>query len=175
MEAAEVIIKCKGADEVSLDELQLLHHFKTITDDDYARGRNILIERGFKFPFSVWLDGENGKWTIDGNQRLTILKKMREEGVKMPEKFPINYVIADSKQDAAKDIIASESKFAEINPDEFSTFLEDNSINWEEVEDWANIPDLEEGPEDDKSDGGSKIEKYTTCPQCQNRFIPKFD
>lgn len=161
-----VIIKCQGYGNIALDDLQLLHHFKTLTDDDYARGRNLLLERGFKFPFSVWVSPENTNYTVDGHQRIAILKRMRDEGVTLPSAFPFNLVTADSKEDAAKDIIASETVFAAIDPGEFTSFLEDYAIQWETVEDWANIPDLASDDEK-KSDGGSKKEKEITCPQCQ--------
>ena len=167
-----VVIRCQGAGEVALDELQPLHHFKTLTDADYSRGRNAFLERGFKFPFSTWISPDGIKYTVDGHQRTPILKRMREEGIKLPDTFPTNYIFADSKEDAATDIIASETKFADINSGEFTLFLTENSIDWADVEDWANIPGLNEGSEDKPgtSDGGSK--KSVTCPNCQHEFTP---
>ena len=166
-----VIIKCTGAAEVALDELNLLHHFKTMSEEDYAHGRNVLIERGFKFPFSIWIDPDGVKWVVDGAQRTTILKRMFVDGIKLPEKFPAILVEAENKADAAKDIIASESKFADIDPAEFTDFLTEYEIKWDDVEDWANIPELGASEDDEgKSDGGSKQLKQVTCPACQHVF-----
>ena len=168
----EVIIKCQGAGEVTLDELQPLHHFKTLTEADYARGRNALLERGFKFPFTTWIAPDGVKWVVDGHQRNPILKRMRDEGIKVPERFPTNYVFADSKEDAAVDIIGSETKFADINPGEFTSFLVDYGIDWAKVDSWADIPGLGADSEDKPgiSDGGSK--KGVICPNCQHHFTP---
>jgi len=171
----EVVIKCEGATTVKLDDLNDLHHFKRLEDKDYAKGRNSLIERGFKFPFSVWVDEEGKAWTVDGHQRKQILQRMLTEGVKIPDEFPANYIHAKNKEDAAKDILSSESKYGDIVEQDFTSFLEDYGIDFESVEDWANIPDVEtdtwEGSEEET---GAKAEpKEIECPNCKHKFVPK--
>lgn len=166
----EVHVKCEGAILVALDELQEMHHFKTQTDTDYVKLRNVLIERGFKFPFTIWIDEAGTKWTVDGRSRLKTLKRMRDENVKLPDRFPANLIGADTKEDAAKDIIASESKFADINEGDFTEFLSDYNIDWDSVDAWANIP---EGVSESKEEKPTTTQsKEVECPSCQFKFIP---
>jgi DNA modification methylase len=136
-------ISCQGAGVCTLDELQELHHFKTLTDEDYVACRNNLTVNGFSFPFSIWTDPQGVKFTVDGHMRLQVIKRMRDEGATIPQEYPINLVFAKDKEEAAKKIIASESKYGDINPAEFTEFLEEYNIDWDSVEDWADIPGLD--------------------------------
>jgi site-specific DNA-methyltransferase (adenine-specific) len=140
----EIVIKCQGATTVRLDELNDLHHFKHLSDTDYAKGRAVLLERGFKFPFSIWVDPQGKKWTVDGHQRRQLFDRMKKEGIKIPEEFPADYIYAENKADAARDIIASESKFGDIVESDFTDFLHEYDIDFGEVEEWANIPSIED-------------------------------
>ncbi len=164
-------IECQGATIIGLDELQELHHFKITSDVQYAQCRNSLTELGFSFPFFIWVDKETGtKWTVDGHRRLYTLKRMRDEGVPLPKEFPADFIFAKDKQEAAKKVVANESRYGDPDPEDFADFLTDNEIDIGDLDGFMNIPDFDITPEGTSPvDPEEPKKKDTTvvCPNCQ--------
>jgi hypothetical protein len=172
----EVTIQCQGATLVKLEELHELHHFKITSDVDYAECRNSLTELGFSFPFFIWIDDNDKKWTVDGSRRLYTLTRMKSEGIPLPATFPADLIFAKDKKEAAKKVIASESRYGDIDSDHFKEFLGDNNLALEELEAFMDIPDFdipdfedEENNEPEPSPKEKK-EKTATCPRCKTTF-----
>lgn len=175
MEEAIVVIMCRGATTVTLDELSELHHFKTTTDKHYAECRNSLTELGFSFPFFMWVDPTGKKWTVDGHRRLYTLKRMRDEGIPLPDSFPADLIFAKDKKEAAKKVVANESRYGDPNESDFADFLQENEIAFEELENFMDIPGIDDKlwtGDDDTSDENAHTgdEKKVTCPNCQTVF-----
>ena len=163
MENSPFKIACEGATTVTLDELNELHHFKGLTDADYAKCRNSMIENGFISPFSIWIDKAGIKWTVDGRQRLRTLKRWKKEDPNVPNEYPASIVFAENKEAAAKMIVALESKYGDIEKDDFTEFLTDYGLDYSEMEAWADIPDFDPEPEEKKTT--AKPDKCLKCAE----------
>ena len=158
-------ISCEGATVVELDELNELHHFKKTSDQQYANLRNSLTEFGFSFPFFIWIDPNGTKWILDGHRRKPTLIRMRNEGFTIPP-LPAVIIHAQSKQEAAKKVVALESRYGEPDASDFTDFLSEFNIGFEDIENFMDIPGLDT---DEKEKKQKKL-KSVTCPECNAQF-----
>ena len=127
-------IKCKGSFELSLDKMNILQDskdfiLKDLTEKNYKKLKNSITKYGFLFPFFGWLSKEENKWYItDGTQRLKVLKKMKEDGEKLPKVFPVIEIFAKDKQEAAKAILLQSSRYGKITQDGFDGFISEFNL-----------------------------------------------
>lgn len=114
-------IKCKGADTLPIDRiLDFQNDLKTLSKDNEKKLRNSILKFGFIAPFFVWDD--KGDWKLlDGHQRLKTLLKMREEGYDIPL-LPVDYIEADSEEDAKRKLLHITSQYGEFTLDGFENF-----------------------------------------------------
>jgi len=114
-------VKCKGADTLPIDRiLEFQGELKTLSKDNEKKLRNSILKFGFIAPFFVWDD--KGEWRLlDGHQRLKTLLKMREEGYDIPL-LPVDYIEADSEEDAKRKLLHITSQYGEFSPEGFENF-----------------------------------------------------
>ena len=114
-------IKCKGADTLPIDRiLEFQNDLKTLSKDNEKKLRNSILKFGFIAPFFVW--DNQGEWKLlDGHQRLKTLLKMREEGYDIPL-LPVDYIEADSVEDAKRKLLHITSQYGEFSPEGFENF-----------------------------------------------------
>ncbi len=120
----KVEIKCKGADTLPIDKiLEFQGELKTLSKGNEKKLRNSILKFGFIAPFFVWDD--KGEWRLlDGHQRLKTLLKMREEGYDIPL-LPVDYIEADSEEDAKRKLLHITSQYGEFSPEGFENFTLD--------------------------------------------------
>lgn len=163
-------ITCEGATTVELDEVQDLQgNFKSLSEDDYVKLRNSMVEFGFSFPLFIWIDPlTNIKWAIDGHQRnFRALPKMRQEGWTIPP-LPAVIVHAADRIEAKKKLLVLNSRYGKVTAEGITDFLNepDYLIPSEEILDFLSYPedDFEDKPKKEK-----KL-KETICPKCGEVF-----
>ena len=145
-------IKCKGAGTLPIDRiLEFQGELKTLSKDNEKKLRNSILRFGFIAPFFVWDD--KGEWRLlDGHQRLKTLLKMREEGYDIPL-LPVDYIEADSEEDAKRKLLHITSQYGEFSPEGFENFtfgldgFEDIRLTNDEF-DISFLRDKEEAKED---------------------------
>lgn len=104
------------------DFKELQEDFKEENPELNEKLQNRIIEVGFKYPVFCWKEKEIF-WTIDSHQRSKALAALEEKGYKIP-KIPYLEIFAKSKEDAKKEILYLNSRYAKINPD--SNFVIEN-------------------------------------------------
>ena len=114
-------IKCKGADTLPIDRiLEFQGELKELSKENEKKLRNSILKFGFIAPLFVWDD--KGEWKLlDGHQRLKTLLKMREEGYDIPL-LPVDYIEADSEEDAKRKLLHISSQYGEFTTDGFENF-----------------------------------------------------
>ena len=129
----KVIIRCTGADELSLDQLKKFKgNPKKISRQDLERLINIILDLGFIVPFFLWRvppdlwekDGVAEFWIFDGHQRITALEEMKVRGIEVPEKFPAVYIQADSIEQAKKTLGAISSQYGQYDKKMLKDFFD---------------------------------------------------
>lgn len=177
MELPTITIACVGATTFELDELNDLQgELKELSEENYVKLRNSIIEFGFSFPIDAWLDEESKAWVLDGHQRIKTLRKMREEGIIVPP-LPANYISAATKTEAKKKLLLLNSRYGTMTREGFDAFIdeEDSPID-ESLEAFLVLPEVEffDDKEEAVADTSKEEEdKGVICPKCGHHFTPE--
>lgn len=149
-QASEIRITCAGNTTVSLDELKDFQgNLKELSEDNYAKLRNSMIEFGFSFPIFYWQDEAGTKWIIDAHQRIRTLSHMQKEGVVIPP-LPADPIFATDRTEAKKKLLLLNSRYGEMTQEGFDEFTAD--INIEEISDLLELPEvMVEGQEESQA------------------------
>lgn len=174
-------IKCSGKDFLSLNELKDFQgSLKTLSDANYKKLKKQIEEHGFCVPFFVWQDGKSN-YILDGHQREKVLRRMGKDGIEIPDKFPVVFVEAKNRNDAANKLLAINSQYGEISSEGLYDFMNDFDINFDSINNFEfptidmdslfnmfdeNIPDFQE---ENKIDRLDKL-KEIICPECGCKF-----
>lgn len=176
----EIRIACKGAETVSLDDLtDLQGNLKTLSEKDYVKLRNSIIEFGFSFPIFYWEDARGVKWIIDSHQRCRVLRKMKAEGYVIPP-LPADPIFAKDKVEAKKKLLLVSARYGKITESGMFDYVteEGYEIPFEEVQDYLTYPEADYSPEkkEDKQEEEQKQvsakDEEVICPNCGNHFTP---
>lgn len=92
-EKKEIKVSCQGAATATLEDLYPLQgDLKSLPEESYQKLKRALIKYGFSFPLFVWRHKAK-LFTLDGHQRDRALKRMKEEGFRIP-RLPVDYIQA---------------------------------------------------------------------------------
>jgi site-specific DNA-methyltransferase (adenine-specific) len=153
-----VKIACQGAASIQIDNLKPFQgELKTLSDENYAKLKNEIIDLGFSEPIAIWKSqGEN--FVLNGHQRLTTLLKMRGEGFAIPP-VPVSIVDATSYKQAKLKVLSLTSQFGEMSPKGLLDFVADIDLKLPEMSERFDFPDVnldammkaqdDEGPADE--------------------------
>lgn len=135
-----VKIRCKGAATISIDKLvEFQEGIKHLTETGYQRAKASIQNEGFTAPFFIWKH-EGKAYIIDGHQRLTALKRMREEeGWTVPD-LPVAFIEAKTKTEAKRKLLVILSQYGEYSLPAMEDFLKD--IDFSFLKEEVNIPDF---------------------------------
>lgn len=192
----KIKIECKGAGELSLDEIEPFQgELKNLTDANYKKLKNEIIELGFSSPIHIWKKGKKN-FILDGHQRYTTLRRMRDSGYQLT-KVPVVFVEAKTYKEASDKVLAFTSSYGEMTEDSLKNFIMESNlnakkslancnfptVNIEKVIRMINIPPVENivpdeslmqgnmEPQEKKSEGKSFITHI--CPECGHNFTSK--
>jgi len=128
----EIKVRCRGAESLALDELTpLQNELKTLTKENFDKLKESLIQKGFWFPFFVWVEPKsNKKYYIDGHQRDRVLHILKDEpNFILPDKYPVIYIEAKNKKEAAEAILLQSSAYGIIEPDNLYKFMSEFQLD----------------------------------------------
>lgn len=186
----EVVIGCKGAANAGIDEFVWFQgDLKTLSDENYEKLKKQIIELKFSEPVSVWMDGNELK-LLNGHQRILTLKKMRDEGWRIPY-IPYNIVDAENIEEAKRKVLSLTSTFGQLSEHGLVHFIDNTSIDVAELKtdfnlagiNLDNLPELREvevtehtrkigefGPGSEDEQGKLDEKAKIKCPNCKHEF-----
>lgn len=167
-------ITCDAFTQVELDSIaDLQGSLKELSEKEEVKLRNSLIKYGFSFPIFFWEDSAGQKWSIDSQQRRTVLKKMRDEGWTIPP-LPADPIHAKSKTEAKEKLLLLNSRYGKITDSGFDAFIgaDDSKIDLDGVVDFLTLPEIIFGEQPPKKDK-TKLKPMITCPKCGVPFRPE--
>lgn len=169
----DIVVKANGAAVVSIDELiPMQGNLKDLSETNYAKLHDLILNNGFDSPIQVWLDTEGKKRILDGHQRLRVLKKLREEGYSIPS-IPIDFIEADNYIDAKKRLLTKVSVYGDVQEEGLYEFTnEEGAIIEPDFGELLDIPgmDFTKNDVEIKGNGEPKEPEKITCPNCQHQF-----
>lgn len=128
-----------------IDEIEFFQEdIKLLSKEAYENLAQSLIDEGIGLSLHVWRS-EGKIWAIDGHQRLTALKRMRDiDGWELP-KIPVTPIIAKSKEDAKRRVLIALSVSGKLKPDALAEYAKNNNINIEWMASHINPPNIDMG------------------------------
>ena len=115
-------VNCKSADTLPIDRiLEFQGDLKKLTKKNRDKLQKSIERHGFIAPIFVW-DNQGDYMIIDGHQRLATLLYMRQKGWDIPM-LPVDYIEADSEQDARDKLLHITSSYGEFNVEELEEWV----------------------------------------------------
>lgn len=114
------ILKTELVDIEQLTPLQ--GGLKTLSDENFNKLRQSLIDKGFQFTAHVWESG-GVTYIIDGHQRVHVMKQMRKGGWEIPP-ITCSFVKAATYHDAKELILYSVSQYGKVDSGGFTEFVD---------------------------------------------------
>jgi ParB-like chromosome segregation protein Spo0J len=129
----EIKIKCESNTNFEIDDLiPFQGKLKSITKENFTKLKKSIVKDGLPLGFHVWKNNDK-IFLIDGHHRHLALKSLREEGYFVAP-VPCNIVLAKNKKEAAKSILISNSKYADMNDESLSDFMIDQELALDDLE-----------------------------------------
>jgi len=141
--------------------------FKIDEPEKNKKLQNRIKKVGFKYPLYAW-SNDNKLYTLDAHQRLKALKTLENEGSEIPE-IPFILIHAENENEAKKEILFLNSRYAEIDVD--SNFIDENFDS--EIDLNVEIPELE--IEDFENTDYSDKNQEIVVEEFSDKMILKFD
>lgn len=137
-----VLVRCRGAASLRLEDLTPLQNgLKELAPADAAKLRKSLLSNGFCFPFFVWRSGSKNYY-LDGHQRDRVLRQMRKDGVRVPESYPVAFVEAKTKAEAAKLILLQSSAYGKMSGATLQAFAEEHALDLPALAPMLDLPHI---------------------------------
>lgn len=133
MEQKVIRITVTSAATLPLDSLEPFQgDLKTLGREDFERLRADMISEGMGLTMHVW-QSEGHNYIIDGHQRVTALKMMREnEGFTIPD-LPVAFIQADSFAGAKRRVLAAISVAGKYTEKSLFEFVKNADIPFDQV------------------------------------------
>lgn len=134
MDKKIVVVKCKGAETVSVELLKDFQgNLKTLSKTNYEKLKKELLRHGFCEPITIWR--KDGKHLIlNGHQRVRTLLMMQQDGYHIPD-LPVNIVTPRDEKEAKEIVLALTSQFGEITDEGLYEFAQEAGIEFDFLED----------------------------------------
>jgi hypothetical protein len=162
----------KKVELLDIDRLTPLQGgLKKLTDENFNKLRDSLINKGFQFTVHVWESGDV-IYIIDGHQRVHVMKQLRKGGWEVP---PINcaFVSAANYHEAKELILYSVSQYGKIDETGFREFTLDEDfdfLKFDLPDFMLDILDINFDPGIEEEQGKLDEKKKTICPSCNYEF-----
>ncbi len=162
---ATVEIRCTGADTLPLSSLTHLQgNLKSLSKDAFQKLKASILRSGFLFPFFVWKDGDKNYY-LDGHQRDRVLKALEKEpGVELPEKYPVVYVDAKDKKEAAEIILLQSSRYGRMSDESVASFFIEHALDLEALTPILDLPDIAPLDMPDLAEGLTDADEVPEAP-----------
>jgi ParB-like nuclease family protein len=136
---------------VKVREIRTLDHdkltpfqgeLKNLSEENYQKVKGEILRLGFSFALHAWVNDQGRICILDGHQRITTLKRMKQEGFEIP-KIPVVMVEADNYQDAKQMVLAGTSQYGEMQEQGLYDFIAEAGLDWRQVADSCRFPEID--------------------------------
>ena len=121
------------------------------------------------------------KEVLELSKKLNELSK--DKTVQLPEKYPVVFIHAKNKKEAAKLILLQSSRYGKMTNETLYEFLHENELNFDDLKVELDLPDIKmdlfgdgynpetfQPSKDDQTNLDEK--KSVKCPGCGHEFTP---
>lgn len=127
-------------------ELQFIQNerFKSISEEEFAKLVNSILNEEFVESFKVWLDpADSVEYCLDGYHRCKALEHIEQKGLAtVPESFSGDFLECTGMEEAARLVLIYSSRYAKVQDEGLYEFLSLNNLQLPELVDRIDIPDI---------------------------------
>jgi 16S rRNA G966 N2-methylase RsmD len=133
----------ESMEKLRLDQLiPMQGNLKNLEKAEYDKLKKSILELGFSAPFFAWRDEKGRAQLLDGHQRSKVLGVLAGEGAQLPDAYPVVFIKAKDKKDAAQKLLVITSNYGRTTQEGLSDFAIDFGIDMNFIEDFTRIPDV---------------------------------
>ncbi len=164
-----------------LVDIDSLHAFqgesKELSMENYEKLRRLLITEGFSFSCHAW-EQDDKTWIIDGHQRLSVLRSLRDEGYSIPQ-ISCTFIEAPDYKSAKKLVLMAISQYGKLNRFGFEKFIGEDTFDFSDFDfpDFTWTEEQEKEPTPTTESQELNNESFDTfesqCPKCGFEFDSK--
>lgn len=117
-------IHCEAKDKIALDDfIDLQGKLKVLNQEQFEKLKESITKYGFLYPMFAWRDSKGKIWTMDGHQRISILKHLRDvDGFDVPN-LPTAFINAKNRREAKERLLILNSSYGKITNEGLYEFL----------------------------------------------------
>jgi len=117
-------VTCTGATTLPLDAItDFKGSLKYLPHESKRRLIQSIVRHGISFPIFVWESPEDGRfYNIDGHQRVSILREMKQKGFEIPP-LPVALIQAENESEAREKLLIATSMYGRFNQEEIGRFV----------------------------------------------------
>lgn len=128
----KVQVAAQGAGALPVEHLSDFQgELKTLTDENYEKLKSEILTLGFSEPISVWKN-KNRFYILNGHQRVKTLRRMQEDGYKIP-KIPVSFVEAKNVKEAKEKVLALTSQYGVMTTEGLAAFAKEAGLALDEI------------------------------------------
>lgn len=152
MQNRRIRITCESSGLMTLDELENFQgELKSIDAESFKKLKMSIEKYGFSFPIFVW-----GGSILDGHQRLAAVRSLVAEGWELDGgRLPVVLIEAKDRKEAAEKLLLINSRYAEIEQTGFDQFVENYGIDFDDIADLIEIPEIDLSLPDELFEGNT--------------------
>mgnify|MGYP001570317513 CR=1 FL=1 len=140
----EIRVTCSANSTIDLDQIYSLQgDLKSLSEEDFEKLKKSILRYGISFPIFLWQQKDKAR-ILDGTQRDKVLKKMREEGYKIPS-LPVDLIEAKDETEAKEKILLISSQYGRMTDESFKDFLAGSMIDFPVIEGILALPQIDTG------------------------------
>lgn len=131
---------------INWQQLQWLkpENYKLSTEEDLDKLKKSLRKNHFIDPFKIWHDEKNEQfWILDGHRKQKAIKELLNDGIDVPDMLPACFIECKTKKQAARLVFVYDSIYGRVNKEGLTDYLNLFEIDYGEIEDYTNIPEID--------------------------------
>ena len=134
-------VTCQANSAIGLDEIHRLQgDLKSLSEENFDKLKKSILKYGISFPVFLWRQNGTAR-ILDGTQRDVVLKRMREEGYKIPP-LPVDWIEAKDEKEAKEKILLISSQYGKMTEDSLYQFVAGN-LDFNELLPMIELPQLD--------------------------------
>jgi hypothetical protein len=133
----------ESMEKLRLDQLiPMQGNLKNLEKAEYDKLKKSMLEMGFSAPFFAWKDEKGRAQLLDGHQRSKVLGVLAGEGAQLPDAYPVVFIKAKNKKDAAAKLLVITSSYGRMTQEGLSDFMIDFNLDMDFLKDSVRFPEL---------------------------------
>jgi hypothetical protein len=140
----KIVVRINKQDKVDWKNLEPLQNekLKRITEKNFNKLKQSMIDNGFVDALKVWDDGKK-LWMLDGKHRKMALLDLENQGYEVPQFLSAQFIDCNNRKEAAELVLVFSSSYADIDESGLIEYINIESLDPDQLGLRIEIPTIE--------------------------------